>query len=97
MDLKLREITVEDKEELIDFCKEVKKFDNENMFEGLSNIKNVDNCDFEEFIQELEKAKNIKEIKPHLVNQTTFILFDDNDRAIETATPTLLTSLEVSI
>ena len=82
MDLKLREITVEDKEELIDFCKEVKKFDNENMFEGLSNIKNVDNCDFEEFIQELEKAKNIKEIKPHLVNQTTFILFDDNDRAL---------------
>lgn len=82
MDLKLRKITVNDKKELIDFCKEVKEFDNENMFEGLSNIKNVDNCDFEEFLQEIEKAKNIKEIKPHLVNQTTFILFDNNDRAL---------------
>lgn len=78
MNLKLREININDKKEIINFCKEVKSFDAENVFEGLSNIKNVDNCDFEEFLHELEMAKNNKEIKPHLVNQTTFILFDDN-------------------
>lgn len=38
----LREINISDKEEIINFCKEVKKIDAENTFEGLSIIKNVD-------------------------------------------------------
>lgn len=78
----LREITINDKDEIISFCKEVKQFDIENVFEGLSNIKNVDTCDFEDFLHELEQAKDIEKIKPYLVNQTTYILFDSNNRAL---------------
>lgn len=78
----LREINISDKEEIINFCKEVKKIDAENTFEGLSIIKNVDSCDFEDFLNELEQAKNIQDIKQHLVNQTTFILFDGNEIAL---------------
>ena len=78
----LGEINISDKEEIINFCKEVKKIDAENTFEGLSIIKNVDSCDFEDLLNELEQAKNIQDIKQHLVNQTTFILFDGNERAL---------------
>lgn len=78
----LREINISDKEEIINFCKEVKKIDAENTFEGLSIIKNVDSCDFEDLLNELEQAKNIQDIKQHLVNQTTFILFDVNEIAL---------------
>ena len=78
----LREINISDKEEIINFCKEVKKIDAENTFEGLSIIKNVDSCDFEDLLNELEQAKNIQDIKQHLVNQTTFILFDGNEIAL---------------
>ena len=78
----LGEINISDKEEIINFCKEVKKIDAENTFEGLSIIKNVDSCDFEDLLNELEQAKNIQDIKQHLVNQTTFILFDGNEIAL---------------
>ena len=82
MNITLREITIEDENEIIALCKEVKENDVENTFEGLSNIKNVDNMDFKEFLLELEKSKNIKDKKPYLVNQTTYMMFDENNRVL---------------
>ena len=82
MGIILREITIEDANEIIALWKEVKENDVENTFEGLSNIKNVDNIDFKDFLLDLEKSKNIKDIKPHLVNQTTYMMFDENKRVL---------------
>ena len=82
MNITLREITIEDANEIIALCKEVKENDVENTFEGLSNIKNVDSIDFKDFLLELEKSKNIKDIKPYLVNQTTYMMFDENNRVL---------------
>ena len=82
MNITLREITIEDENEIIALCKEVKENDVENTFEGLSNIKNVDNIDFKDFLLDLEKSKNIKDIKPNLVNQTTYMMFDENNRVL---------------
>lgn len=42
------------------------------------------------------QGKTIEEALDNL-KEALYLYFDDNDRAIETATPTLLTSLEVSI
>lgn len=82
MNITLREITIEDANEIIALCKEIKENDAENTFEGLSNIKNVDSIDFKDFLLELEKSKNIKNIKPHLVNQTTYMMFGENNRVL---------------
>lgn len=42
------------------------------------------------------QGKTIEEALDNL-KEALYLYFDDNDRAIETAMPTLLTSLEVSI
>lgn len=77
--LYLREINKNDMIELCAMCNEIKNDNLENNFEGLTNFKDVDISSFSTFLQKLEENKKIENIKPHLVNQTTFILVDDND------------------
>lgn len=77
--LYLREINEKDMKELCVMCNEIKNDNLENNFEGLTNLKDVNINSFSTFLQKLEENKQIENIKPHLVNQTTFILVDDND------------------
>ena len=79
MELYLREINKNDKDEIISIINEINNSNDYEKFEGLSNIKKVNNDNFEDFLIELENNKNMKLYKPHLVDQSTFILVDNNN------------------
>lgn len=79
MELYLREINENDKKELLDMIHEINNSSDYEKFEGLSNIKNVSENNFSDFLIELKNNKNMKLYKPHLVDQTTYILVDDNN------------------
>ena len=78
MKLFLREITENDKDELLSMINEINNSNDHEKFEGLSNIKKVTKEKFKDFLIELKHNKNMKLYKPHLVNQSTFILVDEN-------------------
>ena len=78
MKLYLREINENDKKELLDMIQEINSSDDQEKFEGL-NIKKVNSDNFDDFLIELKNNKNMKLYKPHLVNQTTYILVDNNN------------------
>jgi predicted acetyltransferase len=80
MNLFLREIEEKDKNELLEMIEEINNSDDYEKFEGLSNLKKVNNDNYKEFLIELEHNKNMKQYKPHLVNQSTFILVDEKNR-----------------
>ena len=80
MKLYLREIVESDKEEILKLINEINLSNDYEKYEGLSNIKKVNNDNFQEFLIELKNNKNLKLYKPHLVDQTTYILVDDNNR-----------------
>lgn len=77
MNLYLKEPTINEMNEIIEMCEEIRSIDKDNVFEGLSNLKNITKENFNDFLVELEKNKNIKLYKPHLVNQTTYLLMDE--------------------
>ena len=79
MKLYLREINENDKIELLAMVKEIKSDILEDKFEGFRIIKDLTSDNYRDFLLELEKNKNMKLYKPYLVNQTTFILVDDNN------------------
>lgn len=79
MNLYIREINENDKKEILDMIYEVNLSDDHEKFEGLSNIKKVNSDNFADFLVELKNNKNMKLYKPHLVDQTTYILVDDNN------------------
>lgn len=79
MNLYLREINESDKKELLEMVEEIKNDVLEDKFEGFRNIKDLTSDNYDDFLMELEKNKNMKLYKPHLVDQTTFILVDDNN------------------
>lgn len=78
MNLFLREITENDKYELLSMIDEINKSNDYEKFEGLSNIKKVTKENFKDFLIELQHNKNMKLYKPNLVDQSTFILVDEN-------------------
>lgn len=77
MNLYLREITIDDKIEILKMIEEIKEGDDPEKFEGLSNMKEISFDNYDKFLVELNK--NMKLYKPHLVNQTTYILLDENN------------------
>ena len=79
MDLYLREINEQDKQELLNMVDEIRNDVIEDKFEGFRCIKDLSFENFEDFLTELEKRKNKKKYKPHLVDQTSFILVDENN------------------
>ncbi len=79
MNLYLREILENYKKEILDMINEINLSDDYEKFEGLSNIKKVNANNFADFLIELKNNKNMKLYKPHLVDQTTYILVDDNN------------------
>ena len=79
MNLYLREINKNDKNEILQMIDEIKNSDDYKKFEGLSNIKNVNAENFDNFLVELENNKSMKLYMPHLVDQSTFILVDENN------------------
>ena len=79
MNLYLREINKNDKDEILSMISEINNSNDYEKFEGLSNIKKVDNDNFDDFLVELENNKNMKLYKPHLVDQSTFVLVDNNN------------------
>ena len=79
MSLYIREINKDDKDELLRMVEEIRNDVLEDKFEGFRNIGNLTNDSFDEFLESLEKNKNIKLYNPNLENQTTFILVDENN------------------
>ena len=79
MNVYIREINANDKEELLKMVKEIKEDNLDDKFEGFRNIKDLTQDNYKDFLLELEKSKNMKSYKPHLVDQTTFVLVDENN------------------
>lgn len=79
MNLYLREINEFDKKELLEMVEEIKNDILEDKFEGFRNIENLTSDNFSDFLIDLEKNKNMKLYKPNLVDQTTYVLVDDNN------------------
>ena len=77
MKLYLKEPSIEDKEEIVKMCEELRTCDDEYKFEGLSNFKDVVSDNYEEFLKRLEENKHIDEKYPNYANQTTYILVDE--------------------
>lgn len=70
-----RELTISDKEQVIEMSNEIKNYDNN--YEGLSNtIKDIK--DYNLLLEKLEKNKHQELIKPNLSPQTTYGVFKDN-------------------
>ncbi len=78
MKLFLREISSSDKKELLNMVDEIKDDILEDKFEGFRNIKNLTPSNYNDFLDELIKNKNMKTFKPDLVDQTTYILVNEN-------------------
>ena len=78
MKLFLKEPSIEDKEEIVNMCEELRNCDDEYKFEGLSNFKDIVDNNYEEFLEKCEENKHIDQINPNYANQTTFILIDEN-------------------
>jgi predicted acetyltransferase len=79
MNLYLREIDENDKNELLLMVDEIRRDILEEKFEGFRNIKDLTSDNYSEFLIDLERNKNIKLYKPNLVDQTTYILVDDSN------------------
>lgn len=81
MEVYLRELKESDKDEVLRMVEEIKNDDTvEDKFEGLSNFKDVTGESYDDFLEKvLIINKNIKLYKPNLVNQTTYVLVDEND------------------
>lgn len=79
MNLYLKEPTIEDMDEIVEMCEEIRTNDKDNLFEGLSNYKNVDKTNYNEFLDKIKIEKEITRIRPDLVNQTTYVLIDENN------------------
>lgn len=79
MKLYLREINEQDKQELLEMVDEIKNDVIEDKFEGFRCIRDLTSENFNDFLIELEKNKNMKSYKTNLVDQTSFILVDDNN------------------
>ena len=77
--LYLREINENDKEELLAMFDEIRNSNDYEKFEGLSNFKKYNNDNFYEIFDDLDENKIIKTIRPELVNQTSFILIDEDN------------------
>lgn len=79
MNLYLREIEKEDKNEIEKMALEFQNANDEYPFEGVSNLKNVLTKSFEEFYDDLEVNKHIDKIYPEYANQTTYVLVDEQN------------------
>lgn len=79
MNLYLREIEKDDKNEIEKLALEFQEANDEYPFEGVSDLKKVINNSFEEYFNDLEINKHIDEIYPTYANQTTYVLADDSN------------------
>ena len=79
MNLYLREIEKDDKNEIEKMALEFQKASDEYPFEGVSDLKKVIDKSFEEYFNGLEINKHIDEIYPTYANQTTYVLADDSN------------------
>lgn len=73
MNLYLKEPTLEDKEAVIEMCKEFEGSNDEYKFEGTSNIKYVLSDSYEKYLEKCEADKNIESII--LVGQMLQIIY----------------------
>lgn len=75
----LRETVLDDKKEILEMVEEIENDTIEEKFEGLSNFEGLSANNYEDFIEQLQKNKNNKIYNPNLVNQTTYLLVDENN------------------
>lgn len=79
MNLYLKEPTIEDKQEVIKMCKEIKNSDDEFKFDGTSHIRYVLSDSYETYLEKCAIDKNIEEVNPNWSNATNYLLVDDNN------------------
>ena len=79
MNLYLREISNNDKYQLLDMVCEIENDTIEDKFEGFGIIRDLNEDNFDSFLEKLERNKNIKLYKPNYVDQTTYVLVDDDN------------------
>ncbi len=75
----LREITLDDKGEILEMIDEINRDTLEDKFEGFRHLAKVNSDNYEDYLIELEHNKNMKLYKPEYEDQTTFVLVDDNN------------------
>ena len=79
MNLYLREVKDYDKNELLEMVEEIKNDILLDKIEGFRDIQNLTKDNFDDFLIEIEHNKDMKKYKPQFVNQTTYLLVDDNN------------------
>lgn len=75
MNLFLKELSIEDKNEVLLMCEEFRKENSEDPFEGINNFGRFDT--YENFLEDLSLNKHIEDVNPKYVSQTTLGLFDE--------------------
>lgn len=80
MNLYLKEPTLEDKEAVIEMCKEFEGSNDEYKFEGTSNIKYILSDSYEKYLEKCEVDKNIENVNPNWSNANNYLLVDENNR-----------------
>ena len=79
MNLFLREPTIEDKEEVIQMCKELNECGDEYPFEGAGRLEKLLNKSYEEWLADCEADKTVETINPAWSNGTNYLLVDENN------------------
>ena len=78
--LYLKEPTIEDKDNVIEMCKEFENSNDDYKFEGTSNIRYVLENSYEKYLFKCEKDKNIESINSNWSNATNYLLVDENNK-----------------
>lgn len=79
MRMYLKEPTLEDKDAVIEMCKEFENSNDEYKFEGTSNIKCVLSDSYEKYLQKCIQDKTIEDTNPNWSNATNYLLVDENN------------------
>ena len=77
--LYLKEPTIEDKDNVIQMCKEFDSCNDDYKFEGTSNIRYVLENSYEKYLFKCEEDKNIESINSNWSNATNYLLVDENN------------------
>lgn len=83
--MKLREITQEDKEKIIEMYKEYVQSElipGIDRFEGIRDLEKLEKLDFEVWLEELEKKKSEKNLPKTYSPQTLYLAINDNDEIV---------------
>ena len=77
MEIFLKEPSINEKNEIVKMCEELRNCDDEIKFEGASIFKDVVDENYDEWLQKVAQNKHIEDINPDLISQTTYVVVDE--------------------